>query len=64
MRAEIGLYKFYEMLGLLIGAPRASLRPIFPKHTLLQNKTLAIQVMTPMLSLLIRPLLSERLPCD
>lgn len=31
----------------------ANLRPMFPKHTLLQNKTLAIQVATPMLSFVI-----------
>lgn len=35
--------------------PNASLLPIFPKHTLLQNRTLAIQVPIPMLSLLIKP---------
>lgn len=45
----------YETLGLLPGLPNANLLPIFPKHTLLQNNTLAIQVPTPMLSLLISP---------
>lgn len=32
----------------------ASLLPMFPKQTQLQNKTLAIQVLTPMLSMLIK----------
>ena len=32
----------------------ASLLPMLPRHTLLQNNTLAIQVPTPMLSVLIR----------
>lgn len=32
------------------GFPKASRRPILPKHTQLQNKTLAIHVQTPMLS--------------
>ena len=33
-----------------MGVPNASLRPIFPKQTQLQNKTLAIHVHIPMLS--------------
>lgn len=45
----------YETLAFLLPVPKASLLPIFPKQTLLQNSTLAIQVPIPMLSLLIRP---------
>ena len=47
---------YVETLGLLPGARApANLLPIFPKHTQLQKSTLAIQIPTPMLSLLIRP---------
>ena len=47
---------YVEMLGLLLGARApANFLPIFPKHTQLQKSTLAIQIPTPMLSLLIRP---------
>ena len=47
---------YVETLGLLLGARApANLLPIFPKHTQLQKSTLAIQIPTPMLSLLIRP---------
>ena len=45
----------FNAYGLLPGGV-ASLLPIFPKHTLLQNRTLAIHMPTPMLSLLTRPL--------
>lgn len=45
----------YEILGRLLLVPSANRLPMFPKHTLLQNNTLAIHVPTPMLSLLIKP---------
>lgn len=48
------------MLGLLPLLPNASLLPMFPKQTQLQNSTLAIHVLTPILSLVIRP--SDRMP--
>lgn len=43
-----------EALNLLPSVPNASLLPILPKQTLLQNNTLAIQVPIPILSLLIK----------
>lgn len=49
-----GFNCYVETLGLLLGVP-ANLLPIFPKHTQLQKSTLAIQMPTPMLSLLIKP---------
>ena len=58
------LYRIYQnydtMLDLLPWLPNASLLPMFPKQTQLQNSTLAIHVLTPMLSLVIR--LSDKLP--
>ena len=41
-------YDIYQVLLLICGVPAASLRPILPKQTQLQNSTLAIHVMTPM----------------
>lgn len=48
------------MLGLLPLLPNANLLPMLPKQTQLQNSTLAIHVLTPILSLVIRP--SDRMP--
>ena len=45
----------YEELFLASGFSSANLRPMFPKHTQLQNKTLEIQVQTPMLSFVMIP---------
>lgn len=45
----------YDTLGFPPGRPNAKLLPIFPKQTLLQNSTLAIQVPTPILSCVISP---------
>lgn len=45
----------YEILPLLPSPPTANLLPIFPKHTQLQNSTLAIHVPTPIISLLTNP---------
>lgn len=46
----------YNIFAFLSGCLVASLLPIFPKQRVLQNRTLAIQVHTPILSLLISPL--------
>lgn len=45
----------YNVLALLPEGTDDSLLPIFPKQRVLQNRTLAIQVHTPMLSFLISP---------
>jgi hypothetical protein len=52
---EKGKILTYEILAFLLLVPNANRLPILPKHTLLQNNTLAIHVPTPMLSLLIKP---------
>lgn len=55
----LNLYYYQKRFPLIfLGSPKASLLPRFPKQTLLQKRTLAIQVHTQiLLSVVIKPLL-------
>jgi hypothetical protein len=68
-RHAVLCYIPYAIMQLIVYAsryptPSPSLRPIFPKQTQLQKRTLAIHVPTPMLSFVIRRFKPDPSSCD